>query len=171
MTRTGVEIRVDLETCKIKGTRSTVSFSVMTHRTKNVGHQKRNLLTKFQLSTENPLITTCPNRCENWVFLNFLEIESSYYTDSENQRYGQQYYTHVLCRTFFDILNPMWNRYPYRCENWVFLILLETGWSYREKSEGKVGDIQKMNNFYSKAGFEHETFSNMNPQVRKIKKT
>ena len=40
VTRTGVEITGDLETSLIKGTRSTVSFSVMTHSTKNVGHQK-----------------------------------------------------------------------------------------------------------------------------------
>ena len=89
MTRTGVEIMADLETCKMKGTCSTVSFSVMSQMTKNVGHQKRNLLTKFELSTKNPLITTFPNRCEKWVSLNFLEIESSYCVDSENQSYRQ----------------------------------------------------------------------------------
>ena len=38
--QTGVEIRVDLETYKIKGTCSTVGFSVMAHKNKNVGRQK-----------------------------------------------------------------------------------------------------------------------------------
>ena len=110
VTRTGVEIRVDLETCKIKGTGSTVSFSLMTHTTKIVGRPKISIPTKFQLVTENPLITTCPNRCENWVFLNFLETESSYYTDSGNQSYRQKRDKHFTKVKFFCILDPLISR-------------------------------------------------------------
>ena len=62
----------------------------MTHGKKIVGRQKRNLLNKFQLSTKNSVITTCPNRCEKWVFLSFLEFDSSYITNSGDQSNRQK---------------------------------------------------------------------------------
>ena len=132
--QTGVEIRVDLENCKIKGTCSTVGFSVMTHKNKNVGHQKKHLLAKFQPDSIYRLITTCPNRCEIWVFLIFLETGASHGADSANQSYRQPLYTQFLFRLFFHFLNPISNRCENKCLKQGFLIFLGTCWPHLKKS-------------------------------------
>ena len=139
--QTGVEIRVDLENCKIKGTCSTVGFSVMTHNNKNVGRQKISPHTKLQLDTKNPLITTCPNRCEIWVFLIFLETGPSYGADSADQNYRQPLNPHFLFRPFFHYLNPISNRCENRCLKQGFLIFLGTCWPHLKKSGGQIVDI------------------------------
>ena len=52
----------------------------------------------------------------------------------------------------------------YRCENRVFFILLETGWSNCEKSEDKIGGMQNMNNFFA------DKFSHLEPPGEKNEK-
>ena len=64
--------------------------------TKLVDNQKLHIFFLLNAFSEhNPLITTSPNMCEKWVFLNFLETESSYYTDSGHQSYGQNCDKHI----------------------------------------------------------------------------
>ena len=123
------------------------------------GIRKKHLLAKFQTSLIYHLITTCPNRCENWVFLIFLETGSSYGADSEDQSYRQPLYTHLLFRSFFHYLNPISNTCENTFKNRVFFIFLVTGWFYLKQSEEQNCRYIKNEQLLS-----HTNFDSLNPR-------